>query len=68
MAKILIVEDDLKTANAVCRGLENDAIVLDWMLPGRDGISILKALRTRGVRTPVETLHRCSTDARSIGA
>jgi two-component system copper resistance phosphate regulon response regulator CusR len=26
---------------------------LDWMLPGRDGIEVLKALRTRGAKTPV---------------
>jgi two-component system copper resistance phosphate regulon response regulator CusR len=76
MTKILIVEDNVKTADAVCMGLENDgyratslpngeqalarlnqetfdAIVLDWMLPGCDGIEVLKALRARGSRTPV---------------
>jgi two-component system OmpR family response regulator len=30
-----------------------DAIVLDRMLPGRDGLDILQALRTAGIRTPV---------------
>jgi two-component system copper resistance phosphate regulon response regulator CusR len=30
-----------------------DLVVLDWMLPGRDGIEILKTLRRRGTRTPV---------------
>jgi DNA-binding response OmpR family regulator len=30
-----------------------DAIVLDIMLPGRDGLSILKGLRKAGVATPV---------------
>lgn len=30
-----------------------DAIVLDIMLPGRDGLSVLKALRKAGVETPV---------------
>ena len=30
-----------------------DLVVLDWMLPGRDGIEILKALRSRGSKTPV---------------
>ncbi|HEY1170812.1 MAG TPA: response regulator transcription factor [Verrucomicrobiae bacterium] len=30
-----------------------DLVVLDWMLPGRDGIEILKALRTRGAKPPV---------------
>lgn len=32
---------------------EYDAIVLDRMLPRLDGISVLKALRTEGVKTPV---------------
>ena len=30
-----------------------DALVLDIMLPGRDGLSVLKALRQRGVNVPV---------------
>lgn len=31
----------------------HDAIVLDIMLPGRDGLSVLKGLRAEGVNTPV---------------
>jgi DNA-binding response OmpR family regulator len=30
-----------------------DLVVLDWMLPGRDGVEILKTLRARGTATPV---------------
>jgi len=30
-----------------------DLIVLDWMLPGADGMAILRWLRDRGVRVPV---------------
>jgi two-component system OmpR family response regulator len=30
-----------------------DAIVLDWMLPGRDGPSVCRELRVRGDNTPV---------------
>jgi len=30
-----------------------DVVVLDLMLPGRDGIAILSAIRDRGVQTPV---------------
>jgi two-component system copper resistance phosphate regulon response regulator CusR len=74
--KLLIVEDDEKTARALEAGLAGegfsvvvartgedgffrlntesfDLLVLDWMLPGRDGIEILKALRARDARTPV---------------
>ena len=74
--KILIVEDDGKTAHAIRNGLEAegyatsvaktgdegfarlssevfDLILLDWMLPGRDGIEILKALRLHSTKPPV---------------
>ena len=74
--RVLIVEDDLKTAGALKAGLEGegfstatastgeegffllnadkfDLVLLDWMLPGRDGIEILKTLRARGTKTPV---------------
>jgi DNA-binding response OmpR family regulator len=30
-----------------------DAILLDVMLPGRDGLTILTTLRSRGVKTPI---------------
>ena len=33
--------------------VEYDGIVLDVMLPGRDGFSVLRELRARGSRTPV---------------
>jgi two-component system copper resistance phosphate regulon response regulator CusR len=74
--RLLIVEDDDKTARALQSGLQSegfsvalartgeegllvlttetfDLVVLDWMLPGRDGIEVLKALRARGAKTPV---------------
>ncbi len=35
------------------RGGEYDAIVLDLMLPGRDGLSILQQIRAEGSRVPV---------------
>lgn len=76
MPRILLIEDDAKTGNAIRVGLRAqgydavvartgedgfsqlnaetfDMVVLDWMLPGRDGIAILKELRARGARTPV---------------
>ena len=74
--RVLIIEDDEKTARAIAFGLKTsdysavtahtgeegffllnaepfDLVVLDWMLPGRDGIEILKTLRARGSKTPV---------------
>jgi len=74
--RLLIVEDDPKTADALATGLASagfstttahtgeegfflvsaetfDLVVLDWMLPGRSGIEILKTLRARGTKTPV---------------
>jgi|SRR6185312_15176838 len=30
-----------------------DAIILDWMLPGKDGVEVLKALRRGGHRVPI---------------
>ena len=76
MAKILVIEDEPKTANAIRSGLRGegydaavaktgedgffqlntepfDLVILDWMLPGHDGIEILKTLRARGTETPV---------------
>lgn len=74
--KVLVVEDELKIASFVRKGLEAqgfvvdvfhqgddgytaaisrpyDAMILDIMLPGRDGLSILRNLRERRVPLPV---------------
>lgn len=74
--KILVVEDESKTAGYLRKGLsesgftvdvaengedgldlsrtgDHDLIVLDVMLPGRDGWSVLAALRASGKQTPV---------------
>src|SRR5439155_18323636 len=45
-----------------------DVILLDLMLPGRDGLQILRALRERGVDTPVLVLTaRDTLEDRVIG-
>ena len=45
-----------------------DAILLDLTLPGRDGIEILKAMRHRGMKTPVLVLTaRDTVQARIVG-
>jgi len=74
--RILVVEDEIKVANALKEGLEDeryeavlaqtgedaffrinteqfDVIVLDVMLPGRDGLQILTSIRKHGIHTPV---------------
>src|SRR5712691_10593522 len=60
--RILVVEDDRKVASFIRKGLEEeghtvdvapDLVVLDVMLPRRDGFSVLKALRADGVKAPV---------------
>ena len=74
--RVLVVEDEKKTASFVRQALQTegfavdiclngdgalaatkatafDAIVLDIMLPGRDGLSVLRQLRERKNTTPV---------------
>src|ERR1700722_11691916 len=74
--RILVVEDEKKTASFIRKALQAesfavdvlhdgaealviaattpfDAIVLDIMLPGRDGLSVLRQLREQKNRTPV---------------
>jgi len=76
---ILVIEDELKVAQAIKEGLQRedyevtvantgedgfyllnttsfDLIILDIMLPGRDGFEILTAMRKQGMRTPVLVL------------
>jgi DNA-binding response OmpR family regulator len=74
--RVLVVEDEKKTASFVRKALQEegfavdichngnealtavtiapyDALVLDIMLPGRDGLSVLRQLRERRITTPV---------------
>ena len=74
--RLLVVEDEIKMAGLLVRGLredghavdvartgddalwmgqavEYDAVVLDLMLPGLDGVSVCRAWRENGVWTPV---------------
>ena len=75
-ARILLIEDEAKTARAVLNGLRAegfapawaetgedgffllssehfDVVVLDWMLPGRSGLEVLKTVRAKDSKTPV---------------
>jgi len=89
--KVLLIEDDAKTARALASGLRGedfepttaktgeegffllsresfDVVILDWMLPGRDGIEVLRTLRTGGSKTPVLLLTaRDSIEDRVLG-
>ncbi len=74
--RILVVEDELKVAQVLAKGLEADhydvvvaepgedgffhansevfdVLILDLMLPRRNGLEILQTLRQRGLQTPV---------------
>ena len=42
--------------------------MLDWMLPGRDGVEVMKTIRARGIKTPVLFLTaRDAVDDRVLG-
>ena len=47
------VAEDGETALELTGATTFDAIVLDIMLPGRDGLSVLRLLRERRIATPV---------------
>ncbi len=74
--RILVVEDDPKTARLLVQGLHDvgwvvdlapsaggaeeltdatdyDVIMLDWLLPDREGIHLCRDLRNRGLETPI---------------
>lgn len=74
--RILLVEDDVRIGAAIKKGLEQEAmavdwctegdeafdlavaehydvIVLDWMLPGKDGLSICTELRKEAISVPI---------------
>ena len=74
--RILVVEDEIKTASFIRKALQAegfavdvlhhgdhvlsavettnfDVVLLDIMLPGRDGLSVVRQMRTRKLNTPV---------------
>jgi len=74
--RILLIEDDQRTAAALQRGLTEEGyvvdlapsgeqgeelvhlntyhvIILDWYLPGKEGIAVCRDLRRQGIATPI---------------
>src|SRR5277367_5703081 len=57
-----------KDGSALVHGAKYELIILDWQLPEKSGIDILKELRTKGIQTPVLMLTGKGTqDAKSTG-
>jgi two-component system, OmpR family, response regulator len=79
MARVLLIEDDIETAEEIraelgdhgfdvdwavdgLTGLDRartgdaDAMIIDRLLPGMDGLTVIEALRYQGVRAPVLVL------------
>lgn len=47
------VAGDAEQALALAAAVPYDAVVLDWMLPGMDGLELCRRLRRGGLRAPV---------------
>jgi two-component system copper resistance phosphate regulon response regulator CusR len=47
------VADDGVAGSDLARGGDYDAIILDLMLPGKDGIEVLREVRAAGKKTPI---------------
>src|SRR5258707_8032756 len=45
--------DGAKALEHLVSGKEADLVLLDWRLPGMTGLEVLRAMRDRGVTTPV---------------
>lgn len=50
---VTVSGDAENAAAAVARGMPFDLLILDWMLPGKDGVTLLKELRASGMDAPV---------------
>jgi DNA-binding response OmpR family regulator len=51
--RLLLIEDDEKIGGFIAQGLRQEGHVVDLMLPGRDGLSVIRELRERRQKVPV---------------
>src|SRR5215471_18383338 len=62
------VADSGERGAELADALDYDVIVLDWRLPGKDGVTLCRDLRSRGVATPILMLTaRSGLDDRVTG-
>ena len=62
------VLEDGREAIERATAIEYDAIILDWMLPGTDGLEVCRVLRERHCRTPILMLTaRAEVSERVLG-
>ena len=65
---VVDVEGDGETGRAMAQGADYDAIVLDVMLPTKDGLTVARELRSEGVHTPILMLTaKDAVDDRVVG-
>ena len=55
-------------AAAQALAIDYDLVVLDWMLPGQDGLSVCRELRRRGVGSPILMLSARAEVAEKVAA
>ena len=58
--------DSAETATEILKRISVDAMVLDRMMPGQDGLSFLKQIRSNGNKTPVIMLTALSGSDNAI--
>ena len=58
--------DSAETAHETLVRISVDAIILDRMMPGQDGLSFLKQIRSKGDKTPVIMLTAMSGSDNAI--
>lgn len=50
---VIDVAHSAEEGNLQAFALDYDALIVDWMLPGKDGLALCRDLRLRGVQTPI---------------